>query len=108
MPAGAGSFAQLVPLDLRRWDLARVRRAILALCEHEMWRVHRPRVLERPDDFSDGLRAFIRYGGKLSEDKETNQAYYGTTLAPSVVFEGQAGTNRTTNVFTAAMLIRDY
>lgn len=60
--------AQLVPLDLRRWDLARVRRAILALCEHEMWRVHRPRVLERPDDFSDGLRAFIRYGGKLSDE----------------------------------------
>lgn len=60
--------AQLVPVDLRRWDLARVRRAILALCEHEMWRVHRQRVLERPDDFSDGLRAFIRYGGKLSAE----------------------------------------
>lgn len=60
--------AQLVPVDLRRWDLARVRRAILALCELEMWRVHRHRVLERPDDFSDGLRAFIRFGGKLSTD----------------------------------------
>jgi aspartyl-tRNA(Asn)/glutamyl-tRNA(Gln) amidotransferase subunit A len=60
--------AQLVPVDLRRWDLARVRRAILALCELEMWRVHRKRVIERPEDFSDGLRAFIRYGGKLSDD----------------------------------------
>jgi len=60
--------AQLVPVDLRRWDLARVRRAILALCELEMWRVHRRRVLERPEDFSDGLRAFIRYGGKLSAE----------------------------------------
>ena len=60
--------AQLVPVDLRRWDLARVRRAILALCEFEMWRVHRKRVVEKPDDFSDGLRAFIRFGGKLSEE----------------------------------------
>jgi Asp-tRNA(Asn)/Glu-tRNA(Gln) amidotransferase A subunit family amidase len=60
--------AQLVPVDLRRWDLARVRRAILALCELEMWRVHRKRVLEKPEDFSDGLRAFIRYGGKLSDE----------------------------------------
>jgi aspartyl-tRNA(Asn)/glutamyl-tRNA(Gln) amidotransferase subunit A len=60
--------AQLVPVDLRRWDLARVRRAILALCEREMWRVHRQRVLDAPEDFSDGLRAFIRYGGKLSDE----------------------------------------
>lgn len=60
--------AQLVPLDLRHWDLARLRRAILALCEHQMWRVHRQRIVERPDDFSDGLRAFIRYGGKLSNE----------------------------------------
>ncbi len=60
--------AQLVPVDLRRWDLARVRRAILALCEREMWRVHGKRVVERPEDFSDGLRAFIRFGGKLSDE----------------------------------------
>ena len=60
--------AQLVPVDLRRWDLARVRRAILALCEREMWRIHGKRVVERPEDFSDGLRAFIRYGGKLSDE----------------------------------------
>ncbi|MCP5467178.1 MAG: amidase [Sinobacteraceae bacterium] len=61
--------AQLVPLDLRHWDLARLRRAILSLCEHQMWRVYRERIVERPDDFSDGLRAFIRYGGKLSTDE---------------------------------------
>ncbi|MCU0758213.1 MAG: amidase [Steroidobacteraceae bacterium] len=60
--------AQLVPVDLRRWDLARVRRAILALCEREMWRVHHQRVVDTPDDFSDGLRAFIRYGGRLSDE----------------------------------------
>jgi len=60
--------AQLVPVDLRRWDLARLRRAILALCEQEMWRMHRKRVVEKPEDFSDSLRAFIRYGGKLSDE----------------------------------------
>jgi aspartyl-tRNA(Asn)/glutamyl-tRNA(Gln) amidotransferase subunit A len=33
-----------------------------------MWRVHRQRVVERPEEFSDGLRAFVRYGGKLSDE----------------------------------------
>lgn len=59
---------QLVPIDLRRWDLARLRRAILALCEREMWRTHRTRIVEHPADFSDGLRAFIRFGGQLGDD----------------------------------------
>lgn len=59
----------LQPFDLRRWDLPRLRRAILALCELEMWRNHRPRLNATPDDFSPGLRAFIRYGGKLSGDE---------------------------------------
>lgn len=58
----------LTHVDLSRWDLPRLRRAILTLCELEMWRVHRQRVAESPDDFSDGLRAFIRYGGKLDSD----------------------------------------
>lgn len=56
---------QLLPVDLRRWDLPRLRRAILALCEREMWRTHGDRTSTRPDDFSEGLRAFIRFGGKL-------------------------------------------
>jgi aspartyl-tRNA(Asn)/glutamyl-tRNA(Gln) amidotransferase subunit A len=56
---------QLVPVDLRRWDLPRLRRAILALCEREMWREHGERTTARPEDFSEGLRAFIRFGGKL-------------------------------------------
>ena len=56
---------QLVPIDLSRWDLPRLRRAVLALCELEMWRTHRQHMTESPDDFSDDLRAFIRYGGKL-------------------------------------------
>lgn len=59
---------QLVPIDLSRWDLPRLRRAILTLCEVQMWRVHRQRLNEQADDFSDGLRAFIRYGGKLGAD----------------------------------------
>ena len=61
--------AELVPIDLSRWDLPRVRRAILALCEVQMWQVHRDRTVRRPEDFSDGLRAFIRYGGKLAADE---------------------------------------
>ncbi len=59
----------LHPVDLKLWDLPRLRRAILALCELEMWRNHRPRLHAAPEDFSPGLRAFIRYGGKLSGDE---------------------------------------
>jgi aspartyl-tRNA(Asn)/glutamyl-tRNA(Gln) amidotransferase subunit A len=59
----------LVPLDFKRWDLPRLRRAVLTLCELEMWRAHRGRITDRPDDFSDGLRAFIRYGGRLTPDE---------------------------------------
>jgi aspartyl-tRNA(Asn)/glutamyl-tRNA(Gln) amidotransferase subunit A len=58
----------MVPIDLRRWDLPRLRRAILALCEMQMWNRHRDRMLVSPEDFSDGLRAFIRFGGKLGPD----------------------------------------
>lgn len=65
--------ADLVPVDLSRWDVPRLRRAILALCEVQMWRTHRERIAAHPDDFSDGLRAFIRYGGKLGSD-EVQQA----------------------------------
>jgi Asp-tRNA(Asn)/Glu-tRNA(Gln) amidotransferase A subunit family amidase len=61
--------AELVPIDLTRWDVPRLRRAILALCEVQMWRVHGERITERPDDYSDGLRAFIRYGGKLNTEE---------------------------------------
>jgi aspartyl-tRNA(Asn)/glutamyl-tRNA(Gln) amidotransferase subunit A len=52
-------------VDLKRWDLPRVRRAVLTLCELEMWRSHRTRLNDSPEDFSTGLRAFIRYGAKL-------------------------------------------
>jgi aspartyl-tRNA(Asn)/glutamyl-tRNA(Gln) amidotransferase subunit A len=61
--------AELVPVDLARWDVPRLRRAILALCEVQMWRTHGERIAAHPDDFSDGLRAFIRYGGKLASDE---------------------------------------
>lgn len=65
--------AELSAIDLTRWDIPRLRRAVLALCEVQMWRVHGERIVRRPDDFSDSLRAFIRYGGKLSQD-EVQQA----------------------------------
>jgi Asp-tRNA(Asn)/Glu-tRNA(Gln) amidotransferase A subunit family amidase len=38
-----------------------------------MWRVHGERIAAQPEDYSDGLRAFIRYGGKLNAD-EVQQA----------------------------------
>lgn len=67
--------AELVPIDATRWDLPRLRRAVLALCELQMWREHGGRATARPEDFSDGLRAFIRYGGKLErEDVEQAEA----------------------------------
>jgi Asp-tRNA(Asn)/Glu-tRNA(Gln) amidotransferase A subunit family amidase len=34
-----------------------------------MWRVHGEQITARPDDYSDGLRAFIRYGGKLNAEE---------------------------------------
>jgi aspartyl-tRNA(Asn)/glutamyl-tRNA(Gln) amidotransferase subunit A len=65
--------ADLIALDATRWDLPRLRRAVLALCEVQMWREYGARATARPEDFSDGLRAFIRYGGKL-EREEIDQA----------------------------------
>jgi Asp-tRNA(Asn)/Glu-tRNA(Gln) amidotransferase A subunit family amidase len=58
----------LSPVDLKHWDLPRLRRAVLTLCELDMWRSQRARLNDSPDDFSPGLRAFIRYGGKLADD----------------------------------------
>lgn len=59
---------KLLPVDLKRWDLPKLRRAVLTLCELDMWRSHRSRLNDTPEDFSPGLRAFIRYGSKLSGD----------------------------------------
>ena len=59
---------KLLPVDLKRWDLPKLRRAVLTLCELDMWRSHRSRLNDTPEDYSPGLRAFIRYGGKLSGD----------------------------------------
>lgn len=60
--------AELIAIDAARWDLPRLRRAVLALCEVEMWRQHGTRITARPEDFSDALRAFIRYGGRLERE----------------------------------------
>lgn len=59
----------LRPLDLQRFGLPRLRRAILTLCELDMWRSHRSRLNDSPEDFSPGLRAFIRYGSKLGGEE---------------------------------------
>ena len=71
---------KLLPVDLKRWDLPKLRRAVLTLCELEMWRSHRSRLNDTPEDYSPGLRAFVRYGGKLSgedlADAETRIARF--------------------------------
>lgn len=61
--------ATLVPIDLRPLDLRRVRRAVFALCEHEMWLAHRARMAERPEDYSGRIRALLEYGASLGRDK---------------------------------------
>ncbi len=56
-------------LDASRWDIARLRRAVLTLCEREMWRTHGERSTREPEQYSDSLRAFIRYGGRLGAEE---------------------------------------
>jgi aspartyl-tRNA(Asn)/glutamyl-tRNA(Gln) amidotransferase subunit A len=58
--------AELVPIDLRPLDLRRTRRAVFALCEHEMWRTHRQGLEARPEDYSPRLRDLLEYGSSLT------------------------------------------
>jgi aspartyl-tRNA(Asn)/glutamyl-tRNA(Gln) amidotransferase subunit A len=61
-----GWGAELVPVDLRPLDLRRTRRAVFALCEHEMWRSHREGLESRPEAYSPRLRALLDYGASLT------------------------------------------
>lgn len=58
--------ADLVPIDLRPLDLRRTRRAVFALCEHELWRAHQQGLAARPQDHSPRLRALLEYGSSLT------------------------------------------
>jgi aspartyl-tRNA(Asn)/glutamyl-tRNA(Gln) amidotransferase subunit A len=57
--------ADLLPVDLRPLDLRRTRRAVFALCEHEMWRTHQAGLAGAPERFSPRLRAMLDYGASL-------------------------------------------
>lgn len=61
--------AELLPVDVRSLELRRTRRAVLALCEHEMWRSHRETMAARPDDYSGRIGALLGYGATLDSDK---------------------------------------
>jgi aspartyl-tRNA(Asn)/glutamyl-tRNA(Gln) amidotransferase subunit A len=61
--------AELVPIDLRPLDLRRTRRAVFALCEHEMWRAQREDLESRPEAYSPRLRALLDYGASLTAER---------------------------------------
>ena len=61
--------AELVQVDLRPLDLRRTRRAVFALCEHEMWRAHREAMAARPEGYSGRIRALLEYGASLDDAK---------------------------------------
>lgn len=61
--------AELVPVDVRPLELRRTRRAVFALCEHEMWRQHREEIAARPQAWSGRIRALLDYGASLDADK---------------------------------------
>jgi aspartyl-tRNA(Asn)/glutamyl-tRNA(Gln) amidotransferase subunit A len=64
----------VVRIDTGGWELARVRRAILALAEVETWRRHRAALAATPEDFSPGLREMLAYGATLrAPDLERNE-----------------------------------
>ncbi|MFM7707207.1 MAG: amidase, partial [Gammaproteobacteria bacterium] len=61
--------AELSPVDLRPLELRRTRRAVFALCEHEMWRTHGDAMSARPDDWSGRIRGLLEYGASLDAAK---------------------------------------
>ena len=61
--------ATLVPVDVRPLGLRRARRAVFALCEHEMWRNHREAMAAHPERYSGRIRALLEYGASLDDTK---------------------------------------
>ena len=61
--------ATLAPIDVRPLGLRRARRAVFALCEHEMWRTHRAAMAARPEAYSGRIRAMLEYGASLDGTK---------------------------------------
>ena len=61
--------ATLVPVDVRALDLRRTRRAVFALCEHELWRTQRDDIAARPEAWSGRIRPLLDYGASLDAGK---------------------------------------
>lgn len=61
--------ATLVPVDVRPLELRRARRAVFALCEHEMWRTHREAMAAHPETYSGRIRGLLEYGASLDDRK---------------------------------------
>lgn len=61
--------ADLVPIDLRPLELRRARRAVFALCEHQMWLAHREDMAARPEAYSGRIGALLGYGSSLDAAK---------------------------------------
>jgi aspartyl-tRNA(Asn)/glutamyl-tRNA(Gln) amidotransferase subunit A len=61
--------ATLLPIDVRPLELRRARRAVFALCEHQMWRTHREAMAARPEGYAGRIRALLDYGASLDDAK---------------------------------------
>jgi len=61
-------------IDVARFDLGRVRRAVLALCEFAMWSTHRETLQTQPEAYDEPLRAMLEFGSRLSSDKLTEMS----------------------------------
>lgn len=73
---------QLVSLDARGWELGRLRRAIFALVEHEVWRTHRDLLERLPGAYSPSLRAMLEFGGRqATADLERHERRIGEFTA---------------------------
>ena len=68
--------AELVPIDLERFELPRLRRAIFTACEHYLWREHAANLQDANREtrgetpgYSPQLRKLLAYGGTLDASK---------------------------------------
>ncbi len=59
----------LTHVDAGSWQLASAYRATFALCEVEMARAHRERLLAQPHDYSPSLRALLEFGARQTGEQ---------------------------------------
>jgi aspartyl-tRNA(Asn)/glutamyl-tRNA(Gln) amidotransferase subunit A len=61
------SGAQLRSINVRPFDLPRVRRAVFSLCERTLALAHAAQRLANPDGYSPSMHAMLDYGARLGE-----------------------------------------